>query len=95
MEDRYKRRAGLDDHEYQRATPRIVVCVFIQPPAERMFAMTTKSSDRAFTQSYCAGDWLMCGNEIAGLPEAVHDSFATTQRQKLPHKLAPTVGASA
>jgi tRNA (cytidine/uridine-2'-O-)-methyltransferase len=34
--------------------------------------------------SWQAGDWLVFGNESAGLPAALRDSFAAAQRVRLP-----------
>jgi tRNA (cytidine/uridine-2'-O-)-methyltransferase len=87
MEDRHMRRAGLDYHEYADVKRHASWAEFLStesPAADRMFAMTTKGSHSVFAQTFAAGDWLVFGSETAGLPLAVRDSFATSQRLRLP-----------
>jgi tRNA (cytidine/uridine-2'-O-)-methyltransferase len=87
MEDRYMRRAGLDYHEYTDVKRHASWELFLsteKPHLQRMFAMTTKGSHNLFTQNFAAGDWFVFGSETAGLPPAVRDTFATTQRLRLP-----------
>ena len=87
MEDRYMRRAGLDYHEYTDVLRHASWAAFLaicQPDANRMFAMTTKGSHSAFAQAYAVGDWLVFGSETAGLPQAIRDTFPTSQRLRLP-----------
>ncbi len=87
MQDRYMRRAGLDYHEYARVKRHASWEAFLSvqsPLPERMFAMTTKGSHSAFAQAFAVGDWLVFGSETAGLPAAVRDTFAVSQRLRLP-----------
>jgi tRNA (cytidine/uridine-2'-O-)-methyltransferase len=87
MEDRYMRRAGLDYHEYADVKRHASWAEFLStesPASDRMFAMTTKGSHSVFAQAFAGGDWLVFGSETAGLPVAVRDSFATSQRLRLP-----------
>jgi tRNA (cytidine/uridine-2'-O-)-methyltransferase len=87
MEDRYMRRAGLDYHEYADVKRHADWDTFLStetPSPERMFAMTTKGSHSVFAQTFAAGDWFVFGSETAGLPAAVRDTFASTQRMRLP-----------
>lgn len=87
MEDRYMRRAGLDYHEYAQVRRHADWAQFLasmQPPQERMFAMTTHASQSAFSLRFQAGDWFVFGCETRGLPPALRDGFAPGQRLRLP-----------
>ncbi|MCV2359743.1 MULTISPECIES: tRNA (uridine(34)/cytosine(34)/5-carboxymethylaminomethyluridine(34)-2'-O)-methyltransferase TrmL [Roseateles] len=87
MEDRLLQRAGLDYHEYTAVHRHASWSAFLskqQPPAERMFAFTTKGS-RPFSEIHWqAGDYFVFGSETAGLPEAVREQFDLAQRVRLP-----------
>jgi len=87
MEDKHLRRAGLDYHEYAPVRRHADWASFLQreqPEAARLFALTTRSGICAFAQAYRPGDWLVFGSESRGLPEAVRDGIAPTQRIRLP-----------
>ena len=79
MDDKLLRRAGLDYHEYAELRRYACWAELLQehaPPPERCYAYTTRAS-RPFGQAqFAAGDWLVFGNETAGLPEALRESFA-------------------
>jgi len=87
LEDARMRRAGLDYHEY--ATMRVhrdwasflAACA---PDAARMFAMTTHGSRPFAEVAFQAGDWFVFGSETRGLDPALRESFAPTQRLRLP-----------
>ena len=86
-DDKQLRRAGLDYHEYANVQVHASWQAFLdtaQPPAERMFALTTKGSHSAFEAQFQAGDWLVFGCETSGLPEPVRAQFAPAQRLRLP-----------
>jgi tRNA (cytidine/uridine-2'-O-)-methyltransferase len=87
MEDRYMRRAGLDYHEYASVKKHSSWTQFLadeQPPAQRLFAMTTKGSHDAHSCQFQPGDWFVFGSETSGLPANVRDQFAPEQRLRLP-----------
>ena len=87
MDDRHMRRAGLDYHEYAQTRRHAHWPAFLaaeQPPAGRMFAMTTRGSRRLHDAAFLPGDWLVFGSETRGLDPALRDSFAPTQRLRLP-----------
>jgi tRNA (cytidine/uridine-2'-O-)-methyltransferase len=87
MDDRQLQRAGLDYHEYAAVQRHASWTAFLQsaqPDRQRLFAFTTRGS-RAFADvAWQAGDWLVFGNETAGLAPALRDSFDNTQRVRLP-----------
>ena len=89
MQDKLLRRAGLDYHEYRRRAP---ACRLGGPaagrrgrPGARCFAFTTRGS-RTFSEvDWQPGDWLVFGNESAGLDSRIRDGwFPETQRLRLP-----------
>ena len=87
MDDRLLRRAGLDYHEYtrvQRHTSWQAFCEREVPVPARFFAFTTRGSKPFAEVAWVAGDWLVFGNETAGLPDAVRETFGPEQRVRLP-----------
>ena len=87
MDDRQLKRAGLDYHEYAPVRRHVSWAAFIdteRPDAKRLFAFTTRGSRPFAEVQWSAGDWLVFGSETAGLPEAVRDGIAATQRVRLP-----------
>ena len=87
MDDKQLKRAGLDYHEYAPVRRHASWPAFItqmQPDAQRLFAFTTHGSSPFGEVAWRAGDWLVFGSETAGLPPDVRDSFASTQRVRLP-----------
>jgi tRNA (cytidine/uridine-2'-O-)-methyltransferase len=87
MDDKLLRRAGLDYHEYAAARVHESWARFVareNPDPTRCFAFTTRGSQAFAHVAWQPGDWLVFGNETAGLPPALRDSFATAQRVRLP-----------
>jgi tRNA (cytidine/uridine-2'-O-)-methyltransferase len=87
MEDKLLRRAGLDYHEFapvRRHASWQALLDAEQPHPERCYAFTTRGSRPFAEVSWQPGDWLIFGNETAGLPAALRDSFAPAQRVRLP-----------
>ena len=87
MEDRLLRRAGLDYHEYasvQRHPSWHDWLEACRPDAQRCFAFSTRGDGDFATTRWQAGDWLIFGNESAGLPEALLAQIAPQQRLRLP-----------
>ncbi len=87
MEDRLLRRAGLDYHEFAAVLRYADWATLLERHAvdrQRLFAFTTRGT-RPFTEvEWEPGDWLVFGNETAGLPAAVLDGVAPHQRLRLP-----------
>ena len=87
MDDRHMRRAGLDYHEYAQVRRHASWQAFIaaeQPPAQRMFAMTTQATRRVHQTAFDAGDFLVFGSETRGLEPALRETFAHAQLLRLP-----------
>ena len=87
FDDKHMRRAGLDYHEYaaiQRYANWTNFIAQAAPRAQRMFAFTTHGSSPVFAQRFEAGDWLVFGSETAGLAPDLRNSFAPSQRLRLP-----------
>ena len=87
MDDRHMRRAGLDYHEYTTVRRHASWQDFLDaenPPADRLFAMTTKGQCSLFDAHFQIGDWLVFGSETKGLTNELRESFPAEQRLKLP-----------
>jgi tRNA (cytidine/uridine-2'-O-)-methyltransferase len=87
MEDKLLQRAGLDYHEYATLRRHASWAALIEaerPDAARMFAFTTRGSRPLAAVTWQPGDWLVFGSETAGLPEALREGFAPSQRVRLP-----------
>jgi tRNA (cytidine/uridine-2'-O-)-methyltransferase len=87
LDDKQLRRAGLDYHEY--ATLKVfdsfdALLAAQRPPAERMFALTTKGARPLADVAFQPGDWFVFGAETRGLPDAIRERFAPQQRIRLP-----------
>ncbi|MBL8327673.1 MAG: tRNA (cytidine(34)-2'-O)-methyltransferase [Rubrivivax sp.] len=87
MDDPLMRRAGLDYHEYasvQRHADWEHFLAREQPPADRLFAFTTRGTRLAHEVSWQPDAWLVFGSESAGLPPAIRESLPAAQRLRLP-----------
>jgi tRNA (cytidine/uridine-2'-O-)-methyltransferase len=87
MDDRQLRRAGLDYHEYAPVIRHAGWQAYLdaeQPPADRMFAMTTHGQCSLYDVRFQPGDWLVFGSETRGLADKLRNAFAPAQRLKLP-----------
>ncbi len=87
MDDRLLRRAGLDYHEYaelRRYSSWAMLLAAERPAPQRSFAFTTHATQSLAQARFFAGDWLVFGNETAGLPATLRDGFLPSQRLRLP-----------
>jgi tRNA (cytidine/uridine-2'-O-)-methyltransferase len=87
MEDRLLRRAGLDYHEYAPVHCHASWAAWLQaarPDAARCFAFSTRGEGDFAATRWLPGDWLIFGSESAGLPQAVLEHVAPSQRLRLP-----------
>jgi len=87
MDDKHMRRAGLDYHEYATVKRHADWAAFLaaeHPPAERLFALTTKATRNVFEVTFRPGDYLVFGSETKGLSELVRQSFTPATAIKLP-----------
>jgi tRNA (cytidine/uridine-2'-O-)-methyltransferase len=87
MDDKHMRRAGLDYHEYaqvQRHADWAALLASQRPPADRMFAMSTRGTGRVHETAFLPGDWLVFGSETSGLPAELLASFDPAHRLRLP-----------
>jgi tRNA (cytidine/uridine-2'-O-)-methyltransferase len=87
ISDKQLRRAGLDYREYASMKVhadfgRLLAAE--QPPADRMFALTTKGERTIAQVEFAAGDWLVFGCETRGLSSAVRARFDVEHRIRLP-----------
>ena len=84
-EDKKLKRAGLDYHEFVRVVrhKNWEQCKSTLA-GRRLFAMTTKGSQRFDTPSFQADDVFVFGRETSGLPAEVLAEFSSGQRLRLP-----------
>jgi tRNA (cytidine/uridine-2'-O-)-methyltransferase len=81
------RRAGLDYHEFANLNLHANWEAFLAtctPQMTRMFALTTKGRTPPSDVTFKAGDWLVFGNETAGLPASIREYFPVQQCLRLP-----------
>ena len=87
MDDKHLRRAGLDYHEYATVRRHANWEAFLStenPPAHRLFALTTRATRNVFEADFSPGDYLVFGSETKGLSDAVRQSFLPDCLLRLP-----------
>jgi tRNA (cytidine/uridine-2'-O-)-methyltransferase len=87
LDDAKMRRAGLDYHDYATMKVHRDWQAFIAtetPDPARMFALTTHGSMPFANAAFRPGDVFVFGSETRGLAPALRDSFAPSQRIRLP-----------
>ncbi len=85
LEDKQLKRAGLDYHEYANLTLHKNWAEFKQAmQGKRMFALTTKGSQRHTNVTFMDNDIFLFGPETRGLPEDIRNEFAPENRLRLP-----------
>ncbi len=87
MDDKLLRRAGLDYHEHAAVLRHASWAALLAqetPAAARLFAFTTRGSRPLAALCWQPGDWLVFGNETAGLAQELLERFEPAQRVRLP-----------
>ena len=87
LDDARMRRAGLDYHEYASMKVHENWDAFLadeRPDPTRMFALTTHGSTPFGQVAFAPGDWFVFGSETRGLAPERRESFAPSQRIRLP-----------
>jgi tRNA (cytidine/uridine-2'-O-)-methyltransferase len=85
LDDRQLRRAGLDYHEY--ASVRVhddLAAALATIAPRRLFALSTRNSQRYDQPRYVEGDAFLFGPETRGLPDAVLGAVPESCRLRLP-----------
>ncbi len=85
LDDKQLRRAGLDYHEYASIEVHAGLDAALAAVAPgRVFALSTRGSQRHDHAAFQPGDTFLFGSETAGLPQAVIDAIPPPQRIRLP-----------
>jgi tRNA (cytidine/uridine-2'-O-)-methyltransferase len=89
LDDAKLRRAGLDYHEFAnvRTHENLEQCLH-SLGAPRVFAFTTRATQRHDQVRFEHGDALLFGPESRGLPDAVLDSIAPDRQLRIPMREA-------
>lgn len=87
LDDAKMRRAGLDYHDYATMKVHRDWAAYIdieKPDPTRMFALTTHGSTPFSDVKFQPGDVFVFGSETKGLDPKLRESFASSQRIRLP-----------
>lgn len=85
MEDKLLRRAGLDYSEFAVVQHHVDYAHFLQHlPGQRIFACSTKGTQRYDQCRFQAQDVLLFGPESRGLPRAIRESLPPQQVITIP-----------
>lgn len=87
LDDAKMRRAGLDYHDYATMKVHRNWTAYIdieKPDPARMFALTTHGATPFASVTFQPGDVFVFGSETKGLDPAIRESFAASQRIRLP-----------
>lgn|SRR5262245_6105420 len=85
LEDKQLLRAGLDYHEFATITVHQSWTECVERfNGRRLFAVSTKGTQRYDLVDYIAGDAFVFGPESRGLPAEILGTVATQQRIRLP-----------
>jgi len=85
IDDKRLRRAGLDYHEFANLKIHKDFDAFVaseQP--EKIYAITTKSTNYHHQVTFSAGDYLLFGSETKGLPEYVRQQIPDQDKIRIP-----------
>lgn len=85
LTDKHLRRAGLDYHAQTKISIHpSLACALQSTQWSRLFAFTTRATQRYDQIPYREGDALLFGQETRGLPAVILDSIPGPQRVRLP-----------
>jgi tRNA (cytidine/uridine-2'-O-)-methyltransferase len=85
LEDKQLKRAGLDYHEYASLQVHASLEAALQHVRpSRVFALSTRGTQRYDQPRYQPGDAFLFGPETRGLPQDVLDALPPDQRLRLP-----------
>ena len=85
LDDKQLKRAGLDYHEYASLQVHDSLQAALEAlRPQRLFALSTRGSQRYDQPRYQAGDAFLFGPETRGLPQEVLESVAPEHRLRLP-----------
>ena len=87
LDDAKMRRAGLDYHDYATMKTHRSWDAFLAaeaPDSARMFALTTHGATPFAATAFRPGDIFVFGSETRGLAAGLRESFAPSQRIRLP-----------
>ncbi len=85
IDDKELKRAGLDYHEHaDMHVHKDWASCLAQLEGRRLFALTTRGTQRPSDVAWRENDVMVFGPETRGLPPAVLDTFAPEQRLRLP-----------
>jgi tRNA (cytidine/uridine-2'-O-)-methyltransferase len=89
MEHKLLRRAGLDYHEFADVVRHASWSAWHEQAAhDRIWAFSTRGAPRLHDVAFARGDWLVFGNESAGLPVALRERLRPDQLVRLPMRPA-------
>jgi tRNA (cytidine/uridine-2'-O-)-methyltransferase len=87
LSDKQMRRAGLDYHEYAQLHIHpdwLALSNTMARLGGQAYALTTRGRARPHDTAFAPGDWLVFGNETAGLAATVRDLFPNERQLRLP-----------
>ena len=85
MSDSRMRRAGLDYHEYAEVNEYASYASFLERTSpQRLFAISTKGTERYCNLGYEPGDYFLFGPESRGLPADILNSMPAQQCVRIP-----------
>ena len=89
MDDKLLRRAGLDYHEFAAVMRHRSWRDWLEHAAsDRVWAFSTRATQRLHSVAFARNDWLVFGAESAGLPAALRERLRPDQLVRLPMRPA-------
>jgi tRNA (cytidine/uridine-2'-O-)-methyltransferase len=89
MDDKLLRRAGLDYHEFADVVRHASWSAWWdQVAVGRIWAFSTRGTQRLHSIEFARGDWLVFGGESTGLPPALRERLRPDQLVRLPMRPA-------